>query len=227
MAGKVRLKVAAKLQPKTAVRPGSAAAPSSLRDEHRRITRERLVSAANELFKTQGFRATTVENIARMAGTTVTTFYRYFNSKSELVHLLQEQLSLEMAAVVQPLDSIAPTREAVRLWMNSYYAMWKRTHVLCDAYWEAVGADAELASDTIPEGLRLTAQLPRLIGRFEAATRDEAQLRVTTVILTLDRVCLLVQCENRPAEKSAVLDAYTEVLWQTLFGQREAPCKRK
>jgi AcrR family transcriptional regulator len=55
--------------------------------------RERLVVAAVELFSEQGYDATTVEQIAKRAGVTKSTFFRYFPDKRELLSAGQETLS--------------------------------------------------------------------------------------------------------------------------------------
>ncbi len=64
-------------------------ASQSLRSQLKRLTKERLISSAIELFRLNGFRATSVGDIAKAAGTTPTTFYRYFSSKSDIARLSQ------------------------------------------------------------------------------------------------------------------------------------------
>lgn len=56
-----------------------------LRAEHARLVRSKIKSAAVECFRENGYRATTIRQIARKAGTTHTTFYQYFKGKGELV----------------------------------------------------------------------------------------------------------------------------------------------
>lgn len=48
-------------------------------------TRDRLVAAAFELFETQGYDATTVDDIAARAGTGRSTFFRHFRGKEDVV----------------------------------------------------------------------------------------------------------------------------------------------
>lgn len=55
--------------------------------------RERLVVAAVELFSEQGYDVTTVEQIAKRAGVTKSTFFRHFPDKRELLSAGQETLS--------------------------------------------------------------------------------------------------------------------------------------
>lgn len=76
--------------------------------------RERLVIAAVDLFAEQGYDATTVAQIAERAGTTKSTFFRYFPDKRELLVAGQETLSrLLVEGIAQapqgasPLDAVA------------------------------------------------------------------------------------------------------------------------
>ena len=48
-------------------------------------TRERILSAASELFYAQGIRATSADRIIEQVGITKVTFYRHFRTKSDLV----------------------------------------------------------------------------------------------------------------------------------------------
>jgi AcrR family transcriptional regulator len=69
---------------------------SLLRQERSRQTRERLVRAAMELWRQQGYEETTVEEIAAAAGVSWSTFYFHFQNKSQLL----AQLALMTAEVV-------------------------------------------------------------------------------------------------------------------------------
>ncbi len=48
-------------------------------------TRERLISAAFELFSERGFDASTVDDVAERAGVSRTTFFRHFRSKEDAI----------------------------------------------------------------------------------------------------------------------------------------------
>jgi AcrR family transcriptional regulator len=67
-----------------------------VRDVARRAVQAELVAVAQRLFEERGYAATTVDAIAEAAGMSRRTFFRYFESKDELVlgkyDLLGEQL---------------------------------------------------------------------------------------------------------------------------------------
>jgi AcrR family transcriptional regulator len=57
----------------------------SLRDKHKSQTARALRAAALKLFATQGYDATTTEEIAEKAGVSARTFFRYFPTKESLM----------------------------------------------------------------------------------------------------------------------------------------------
>ena len=57
----------------------------SLRDKHKNQTARALRDAALKLFATQGYDATTTEEIADKAGVSARTFFRYFPTKESLL----------------------------------------------------------------------------------------------------------------------------------------------
>ncbi len=75
--------------------------------------RERLVVAAVELFTEQGYDATTVAQIAERAGTTKSTFFRYFPDKRDVLTAGQETLSQLLAEGIAEAPEGAGPLEAV------------------------------------------------------------------------------------------------------------------
>src|SRR5271167_594777 len=59
--------------------------PIPLRRQQRDFTRQRLIDAARELFLKNGTRATSVDDIAKAAGTSRATFYAHFTDKQDVI----------------------------------------------------------------------------------------------------------------------------------------------
>jgi AcrR family transcriptional regulator len=76
--------------------------PKSLQQRKREVVRVALSAAAEELFVSHGFERTTVEQIAHAAGVSRRTFFRYYESKEDVLversDRLGERLYAELAA---------------------------------------------------------------------------------------------------------------------------------
>lgn len=80
-----------------------AAEPEPVSITVRRIAQSRgeLAEAAAQLFVEQGYDATTVEEIARAAGISVRTFFRYLGAKEEVIDEILEQRIAEFAVALR------------------------------------------------------------------------------------------------------------------------------
>ncbi|MBI1329745.1 MAG: TetR family transcriptional regulator [Alphaproteobacteria bacterium] len=58
--------------------------PGSRRSQNKDRTRRALLDAADDLFLTKGYQATTLDEICEKAGISLRTFFRYFESKRDL-----------------------------------------------------------------------------------------------------------------------------------------------
>ena len=190
----------------------------SLRSQLKRLTKERLISSAIELFAKNGFRATSVSDIAKAAGTTPTTFYRYFSSKSDIARLLQDHINVDVKSTFERLDDVKrPTKQAIRGWVDQYDQMWQRNHVLCDAFWEATSTDPQLAAELVPITYRLTESIKLVQSLAEGETKSKFQTRLVLMYLLMDRLLYLVNIQQRNANGLRMLDEFSEILRSALF----------
>jgi len=72
----------------------------SLRERNRARTREDIETAALELMERQGYQATTVEDIARLAGVSSATFFRYFPAKEDVLFATERSAAERMIELV-------------------------------------------------------------------------------------------------------------------------------
>jgi AcrR family transcriptional regulator len=88
------------------------AAPLGLRERKKLKTRRAIRAAAFRLFSTQGYDATTVDQIAADADVSPSTFFRYFPTKEDLVISDDYDPVMEAALRSRPPDE--PVMESVR-----------------------------------------------------------------------------------------------------------------
>ncbi|MET7550230.1 helix-turn-helix domain-containing protein [Streptomyces sp. NPDC005479] len=119
------------------------------------MTRRLLLESGLELFKTKGYAATTVDDIATAAGTTRVTFYAYFPSRSELMKaLIDEQLNEGLQRIGSPehgstaQDLVATvvdgTPEALMAWLRRTADSWPAIRPIIRAGRDAAVVDPEL-----------------------------------------------------------------------------------
>ncbi|EHB50311.1 regulatory protein TetR [Mycolicibacterium rhodesiae JS60] len=97
---------------------------TSLRERNRSRTKREIEAAALELFENAGYAATTVEQIARKAGVSSATFFRYFGSKEEVLFTNEQDAVDEMVALVAARKnraaSLAALAEPIAAFAGSY-----------------------------------------------------------------------------------------------------------
>lgn len=108
---------------------------ANLREAQKQMTRRLLLEAGHDLFATKGYAATTVDEIAKAAGTTRVTFYSHFPSRSDLMQALLDQgLSegLQLGADVPDLATTVAegSRAAIRAWLLRAAQAWPSVHPL-------------------------------------------------------------------------------------------------
>ena len=84
----------------TSTRSGRAA-PIGRRERRKREVRERILEVARELFATQGFAETTVDEIAERADVAPATFFNHFQSKSALLGLMTGEVFEVLATMTK------------------------------------------------------------------------------------------------------------------------------
>jgi AcrR family transcriptional regulator len=73
-------------------------------------TRQKIVEETLRLFESQGFHGTSVESIAKAAGTSRSTLYQYFESKEQIFVELLEECGSALMRVVRRIGPLGPTQ---------------------------------------------------------------------------------------------------------------------
>ncbi|WP_017934517.1 TetR/AcrR family transcriptional regulator [Nocardioides sp. Iso805N] len=130
---------------------------ANLRAAQKQLTRRLLLDAGLDLFRTKGYAATTVDDVAKAAGTTRVTFYAYFSSRTELMRaLIDENLnevlergrSAEHGSTAQDLVATVAdgSREAIEGWLRHVAQSWPLIHPIIRIARDAAAVDPELVN---------------------------------------------------------------------------------
>jgi AcrR family transcriptional regulator len=124
-------------------------APQTLRRVQQQLTRTRLLDAAAGLIARKGYAATTIDEIATVAGATRATFYLHFEAKSELARDLRDMLGAfdpdhrELLAVAR-----SPSVQALSRWLSEYIEHVSRRPDHAAALRSATDADPAIRKTT-------------------------------------------------------------------------------
>lgn len=121
----------------------------NLREAQKRLTMEKLVEAARELFHQNGYKNVTIDDIVESAGASRGTFYLYFRGKGEILGKIFSDEHID--AVVDLIEHFPaePTREALSEWIRSYLYLYWRSRLTVRAWLQAGNRDAELRDSSL------------------------------------------------------------------------------
>lgn len=185
----------------------TTAEPTGLRARKKQRTRDALVRVALELFTTQGYERTTVDEIADAVEVSQRTFFRYFASKEEVAFALQEILEAHYAVVLRGRPAEEGPLEALR---NAVFASW-----------EAIGEAVEeiVPIDLYMRSFQMIESTPALLA---AHMRRSTVTEEALAALIAEREGLDVDTDPRPRVAVA---AFSGVMRATgrLWGQGGDP----
>ncbi|GAB3344636.1 TetR/AcrR family transcriptional regulator [Modestobacter lapidis] len=201
---------------------------AGLRAAQKEMTRKLLLSTALTLFESQGYAATTVDDIAAAAGTTRVTFYAYFPSRSDLMRELIAELNGILDRINSPAHGSTAntlvaavregTRESISAWLTDVSGQWDTIRPYTNAANEAATVDPELRSlvgqwieevvADIEEGLAGA-------GRFDPDTRHA---RGALAFAQLDFVARTWAHGRPAAEVDRMMGVLADSWWHLLSG---------
>ena len=102
----------------------------TLRERKKQRTREALLRVAIELFTTEGYERTTVDDIADAVGVSQRTFFRYFAGKEDAALGLDEMTVTRFVDAVRARPSHEPPLEALR---QAVLESWDTLHEVVES----------------------------------------------------------------------------------------------
>jgi len=152
-------------------------------------------------------------------------FYKYFKSKSDVIHFLQEAfIEPEMVAISVRLDQIASlTWQSLRDWLTDYSRTWERIHLFLEAYNDALLTDPAVAATAIPNTHRVTSNMTHILSRFSGEERERAHGKLVILLSMASQMLSLAHAQREEARNSRLLDGFTDLFWQGFFKELPRP----
>ncbi|MEV4612106.1 TetR family transcriptional regulator [Kitasatospora sp. NPDC049258] len=150
--------------------PAEAGAGSRRAAAQRQQMRQDLATAAMELFATQGYEETTVDQIAAAAGVARRTFFRYFRSKEEAIFPDHDDTLVRVADLLASADSEEHPLDVVCRGIKEVLRMYASTPAVSVARYQLIRQVPALREREIAVVARYERLFTRyLLGRFDAA----------------------------------------------------------
>jgi AcrR family transcriptional regulator len=194
-------------------------------------TRERIISAANKLFYSEGIRAVSVDAVAEKAGLTKRTLYYHFRSKDDLVAAyLAARDQPNLALFKRWFDEAAgelPSRVQTifnQLARNAGHPKWKGCGFL--------RTSAELANLPGHPAIKIGAAHKKkfeawLRATFEEAGIDDAAPLARQILLLLDGSFAVVQLHRDPSYMVTAGEAASSLVEMALRGRAAKKPRRR
>ncbi|MER6999713.1 TetR family transcriptional regulator [Streptomyces sp. NPDC000410] len=180
---------------------------TGLRELKKQRTRDALLRASLELFTTQGYEHTTVDEIADAVEVSQRTFFRYFASKEEAVFTIQEMVESHFMAALRARPAEEGPFDAMR---NAVLSSW-------DTIGEAI--EAVVPVELHMRTYQMIESTPALLA---VHLRRYAELDEEVARLIADREGLDVDADPRPRVAVAAFAGVMRVTGR-LWGRGEDP----
>ncbi|MFD5247751.1 TetR/AcrR family transcriptional regulator [Amycolatopsis sp. NPDC058340] len=193
----------------------------SVREEQRRMTRQRIITAARQTFEERGYGQASIGDVAKAAKVNRATFYLHFTNKAEVFtevyRAVREQQSAQYWSLLG--QALAEGKAAsVRDWLDKALVWWEDQAALLPAIHEAMASDLEVATRWKDQLDQLAGELGGYLATIPEERREQQRLRVELLMVQLDQLCFRAIVQKVFAiEREALLDVVTG-LWVDALG---------
>lgn len=179
--------------------------PAGLRERKKKRTRDALLHTALELFTTQGYDRTTVDEIVDAVEVSQRTFFRYFTNKEAAAFAVQETVELNFLAELRRRPAAESPFEAMR-------------RAALNA-WDSI-ADAPGGNITVSLQMRTYRMIESTPALLAAHMRRSIDLEHQITLLVAEREGLDPDTDPRPRVAVAAFSGVMRLTGQ-LWGQRQ------
>jgi AcrR family transcriptional regulator len=158
---------------------------STYRQEQAAATRQRMASAARELFRERGYGATTLAAIAAEAGVAEPTVYAVFGSKKGFLLALRQQMhaEVELPKLTAEAKAAPDARQKLEGWARLLRRQMERSYDVIAAHREAARIDPAAAEEYRGVLDSRAGVMQELIRELGADLSSDLNLRTATDIV--------------------------------------------
>jgi AcrR family transcriptional regulator len=186
----------------------------TVREELREVTRQRLLSAAEEIFQRDGYSGTTVGSIATSAHVSRATFYLHFTDKFDVLMTLMRTNLAETPDYWHEVDAalVSGARSALRASLGNTLNWYEQHANLLRPLREALAANRHLAQRTGANFAGFADEMSGYLARVPPQDRDRAHLRLQLLMIQLDQLAYRIVVLGRESiDRELMLDEVTDI----------------
>lgn len=192
----------------------STAPKLTMRDRHRILTRDHILTASLEAFAERGYVAVTIDDIVRRAGIGRATFYLHFDSKAAVLRELRNTRMTVWSQQDAPRGGKAG-RPSIRAFFEKVVDFYTSAPELYMALHQARAADPEFAA---AHRATMEANVTEWIeaDAMPGATEDQIRLAIAMMYTMVDSFMHLWLVDQWPLDREAAIEAMTDALHATM-----------
>jgi len=205
-------------------RPARPAKPSPLQEKKRRLVRQEIEHAAWRLFDARGYEAATVDDVAREAGVSRRTFFRYFSSKEDVVVGTTDALAEDVLAGLAQRPRREPALVAIHRALRPVLVSRLDDAGEARAIIRLLRESRTLRRAMLERHARMEERLAALIAERTGADpgKDPTPALLAFVTRALVDTAFNVWFDQRPADAGAMVDALFRKLRAAVSPRRRA-----
>ena len=193
--------------------------PIPLRQQQRDYTRQRLVDAARDLFLRNGTRGTSVDDIAKAAGTSRATFYAHFTDKQDVVREMARGMWEQTFSLYGRFGLLKDwTHASIEGWLRLIFDAWD--HDSASVALVVQEMPGELQADFLPDLEKRVAALMSSNPNWNRFSPEEGKRRAVLLVLQLERGMSALHWGGWKTDRDALLATLTDMWVATLHGDR-------
>lgn len=146
-------------------------------------TRRKICDAARDLFYTQGFDGTTIDQIATLAGTRRSTIYTHFRDKNEILSALTEDCLEPAREIIARIPSPAPSHEEIDCWIQEFAKLAAEEQVVAALLVGTAASSHQVPDAVIEFGDVVLTALAERLPAFKQAQKSGLDLARALAVL--------------------------------------------
>jgi len=202
----------------------------SLREEQKRLTRQRLREAARDAFHEKGYSNATIDDIVERSGASRGTYYLYYHNKTEILEELLEEYNEAARELARHLAELETDSEghiridALEKWIAAFVDLYQANRLSIRAWLQAESSEPSLHAttdrnlnafaDVLADWISAARRGPR---RKQAVT--ESRVRGLLMLLQLERFCYFAVIRNWKIDRKVAISTIARLWHDGIYDQ--------